>query len=145
MTIHFYIKYDTEFGQDLRLNIIGGASSETTSYGMTTGDGRTWLCDIEMEKIPERIDYFYSLDNSGREERHEWQTITHRLELNATKAKEYTVYNSWTDIPYDSYLYSSAFTDCVNRRHHESLPKSEYDKTLRLIVRAPQLRKGDHL
>ena len=145
MTIHFYLKYDTEFGQDLRLNIIGGASSETTSYGMTTGDGRTWLCDIEMEKIPERIDYFYSLDNSGREERHEWKTITHRLELNATKAKEYTVYNSWTDIPYDSYLYSSAFTDCVNRRHHESLPKSEYDKTLRLIVRAPQLRKGDHL
>ena len=145
MTIHFYLKYDTEFGQDLRLNIIGGASSETTSYGMTTCDGRTWLCDIEMEKIPERIDYFYSLDNSGREERHEWQTITHRLELNATKAKEYTVYNSWTDIPYDSYLYSSAFTDCVNRRHHESLPKSEYDKTLRLIVRAPQLRKGDHL
>lgn len=145
MTIHFYLKYDTEFGQDLRLNIIGGASSETTSYGMTTGDGRIWLCDIEMEKIPERIDYFYSLDNSGREERHEWQTITHRLELNATKAKEYTVYNSWTDIPYDSYLYSSAFTDCVNRRHHESLPKSEYDKTLRLIVRAPQLRKGDHL
>ena len=145
MTIHFYLKYDTEFGQDLRLNIIGGASSETTSYGMTTGNGRTWLCDIEMAKIPERIDYFYSLDNSGREERHEWQTITHRLELNATKAKEYTVYNSWTDIPYDSYLYSSAFTDCVNRRHHESLPKSEYDKTLRLIVRAPQLRKGDHL
>ena len=145
MTIHFYLKYDTEFGQDLRLNIIGGASSETTSYGMTTGDGRTWQCDIEMEKIPERIDYFYSLDNSGREERHEWQTITHRLELNATKAKEYTVYNSWTDIPYDSYLYSSAFTDCVNRRHHESLPKSNYDKTLRLIVRAPQLRKGEHL
>ena len=145
MTIHFYLKYDTEFGQDLRLNIIGGASSETTSYGMTTGDGRTWQCDIEMVKIPERIDYFYSLDNSGKEERHEWQTITHRLELNATKANEYTVYNSWTDIPYDSYLYSSAFTDCVNRRHHESLPKSNYDKTLRLIVRAPQLRKGEHL
>ena len=145
MTIHFYLKYDTEFGQDLRLNIIGGASSETTSYGMSTGDGKTWQCDIEMVKIPERIDYFYSLDNSSREERHEWQTITHRLALNATKTKEYTVYNSWTDIPYDSYLYSSAFTDCVNRRHHESLPKSNYDKTLRLIVRAPQLRKGEHL
>ena len=145
MTLHFYLKYDTEFGQDLRLNIIGGAPSETTYYGMTTGDGRTWQCDIEMAKIPERIDYFYSLDNSGREERHEWQTVTHRLELNATKAKEYTVYNSWTEIPYDSYLYSSAFTDCVNRRHRESLPKSKYDKTLRLIVRAPQLRKGEHL
>ena len=145
MTIHFYLKYDTEFGQDLRLNIIDGTPSETTPYGMTTNDGRTWQCDIEMAKIPERIDYFYSLDNSGREERHEWLTVTHRLELNATKAKEYTVYDSWTDIPYDSYLYSSAFTDCVNRRHHESLPKSEYNKTLRLIVRAPQLRKGEHL
>ncbi len=145
MKIHFILNYSTEFGQDLRLNIFDGKAAEPTSYGMNTADGKTWQCDIEMKKVPERADYFYSLDNSGHEERHEWQTVTHRIELNCKRAKEYTVYDRWIDIPQDSYLYSSAFTDCVNRRHHEEIKPTDYRKTLRLVVRAPQLRKGEHL
>ena len=145
MKIHFILNYSTEFGQDLRLNIFDGKAAEPTSYGMNTADGKTWQCDIEMKKAPERADYFYSLDNSGHEERHEWQTVTHRIELNCKRAKEYTVYDRWIDIPRDSYLYSSAFTDCVNRRHHEEIKPTDYRKTLRLVVRAPQLRKGEHL
>ena len=145
MKIHFILNYSTEFGQDLRLNIFDGKAAEPTSYGMNTADGKTWQCDIEMKKAPERADYFYSLDNSGHEERHEWQTVTHRIELNCKRAKEYTVYDRWIDIPQDSYLYSSAFTDCVNRRHHEEIKPMDYRKTLRLVVRAPQLRKGEHL
>ena len=145
MKIHFILNYSTEFGQDLRLNIFDEKTAEPTSYGMNTADGKTWQCDIEMKKVPERADYFYSLDNSGHEERHEWQTVTHRIELNCKRAKEYTVYDRWIDIPQDSYLYSSAFTDCVNRRHHEEIKPTDYRKTLRLVVRAPQLRKGEHL
>ena len=145
MKIHFILNYSTEFGQDLRLNIFDGTTAEPTSYGMNTADGKTWQCDIEMKKAPERADYFYSLNNSGHEERHEWQTVTHRIELNCKRAKEYTVYDRWIDIPQDSYLYSSAFTDCVNRRHHEEIKPTDYRKTLRLVVRAPQLRKGEHL
>lgn len=145
MKIHFILNYSTEFGQDLRLNIFDGKTAEPTSYGMNTADGKTWQCDIEMKKAPERADYFYSLNNSGHEERHEWQTVTHRIELNCKRAKEYTVYDRWIDIPQDSYLYSSAFTDCVNRRHHEEIKPTDYRKTLRLVVRAPQLRKGEHL
>ncbi len=145
MKIHFILNYSTEFGQDLHLNIFDGETAEPTSYGMNTADGKTWQCDIEMKKAPERTDYFYSLDNSGHEERHEWQTVTHRIELNCKRAKEYTVYDRWIDIPQDSYLYSSAFTDCVNRRHHEEIKPTDYRKTLRLVVRAPQLRKGEHL
>ena len=145
MKIHFILNYSTEFGQDLRLNIFDGKTAEPTSYGMNTADGKTWQCDIEMKKAPERTDYFYSLNNSGHEERHEWQTVTHRIELNCKRAKEYTVYDRWIDIPQDSYLYSSAFTDCVNRRHHEEIKPTDYRKTLRLVVRAPQLRKGEHL
>ena len=145
MKIHFILNYSTEFGQDLRLNIFDGKAAEPTSYGMNTADGKTWQCDIEMKKAPERADYFYSLDNSGHEERHEWQTVTHRIELNCKRAKDYTVYDRWIDIPQDSDLSSSAFTDCVNRRHHEEIKPTDYRKTLRLVVRAPQLRKGEHL
>ena len=53
--------------------------------------------------------------------------------------------NRWQDIPGDSYLYSSAFTDCVNRRNHGRMKASAYAKTLRLVVRAPQLRGGCQL
>lgn len=151
MKLFFYLQYDTVFGQDLRLNILGettakgNTSTGTTVYAMTTADGKIWQCEIELEKTPKSINYFYSIDKWGKEERQEWQTVTHRLELNVANATDYKIYNRWTDIPYDSYLYSSAFTDCVNRRHHEAVSATKYEKTLRLIVRAPQLRKGERL
>ncbi len=151
MKLFFYLQYDTVFGQDLRLNIMGETTvkgdraSENTVYAMTTVDGKMWQCEIELEKAPKSINYFYSIDKWGKEERQEWQTVTHRLDMNVPNASEYKIYNRWTDIPYDSFLYSSAFTDCVNRRHHEAVPTIKYEKTLRLIVRAPQLRKGERL
>lgn len=151
MKLFFYLQYATIFGQDLRLNIMGettakgDSASENTVYAMTTVDGKMWQCEIELEKAPKSINYFYSIDKWGKEERKEWQTVTHRLDLNVPNASEYKIYNRWTDIPYDSFLYSSAFTDCVNRRHHDAVPTIKYEKTLRLIVRAPQLRKGERL
>ena len=151
MKLFFYLQYATIFGQDLRLNIMGETTakgdraSENTVYAMTTVDGKMWQCEIELEKAPQSINYFYSIDKWGKEERKEWQTVTHRLDMNVPNASEYKIYNRWTDIPYDSFLYSSAFTDCVNRRHHEAVPTIKYEKTLRLIVRAPQLRKGERL
>ena len=151
MKLFFYLQYATIFGQDLRLNIMGETTakgdraSENIGYAMTTVDGKMWQCEIELEKAPKSINYFYSIDKWGKEERQEWQTVTHRLDMNVPNASEYKIYNRWTDIPYDSFLYSSAFTDCVNRRHHEAVPTIKYEKTLRLIVRAPQLRKGERL
>lgn len=151
MKLFFYLQYATIFGQDLRLNIMGETTakgdraSENTVYAMTTVDGKMWQCEIELEKAPKSINYFYSIDKWGKEERKEWQTVTHRLDMNVPNASEYKIYNRWTDIPYDSFLYSSAFTDCVNRCHHEAVPTIKYEKTLRLIVRAPQLRKGERL
>ena len=151
MKLFFYLQYATIFGQDLRLNIMGETTAkgdkalENTVYAMTTVDGKMWQCEIELEKAPKSINYFYSIDKWGKEERKEWQTVTHRLDMNVPNASEYKIYNRWTDIPYDSFLYSSAFTDCVNRRQHEAVPTIKYEKTLRLIVRAPQLRKGERL
>lgn len=151
MKLFFYLQYATIFGQDLRLNIMGETTAkgdkalENTVYAMTTVDGKMWQCEIELKKAPKSINYFYSIDKWGKEERKEWQTVTHRLDMNVPNASEYKIYNRWTDIPYDSFLYSSAFTDCVNRRHHEAVPTIKYEKTLRLIVRAPQLRKGERL
>ena len=99
MKLFFYLQYDTVFGQDLRLNILGettakgNTSTGTTVYAMTTADGKIWQCEIELEKTPKSINYFYSIDKWGKEERQEWQTVTHRLELNVANATDYKIYN----------------------------------------------------
>jgi 4-alpha-glucanotransferase len=64
---------------------------------------------------------------------------------NSANGTSYTMYDRWNDIPEDSYLYSSAFTECINHRDLHSLAPSPYSKTVRLVVRAPQLRAQERL
>ena len=145
MKIFFNIQYATTFGEILRLNVVGKGKDIEKVYSMNTYDGKSWHCEITAESGTSQMEYYYSVENGDSEVRHEWTTVSHRLELNAKRAMTYFVNDRWNDIPYDSYLYSSAFTDCVNRRHREPAKGSDYNQTLRLIVRAPQLRSGSRL
>ena len=145
MKIFFNIQYATTFGEILRLNVVGKGKDIEKVYSMNTYDGKSWHCEITAENGMSQMEYYYSVENGDSEVRHEWTTVSHRLELNAKRTMTYFVNDRWNDIPYDSYLYSSAFTDCVNRRHREPAKGSDYNQTLRLIVRAPQLRSGSRL
>ena len=145
MKIFFNIQYATTFGEILRLNVVGKGKDIEKVYSMNTYDGKSWHCEITAENGMSQMEYYYSVENGNSEVRHEWTTVSHRVELNAKRAMTYFVNDRWNDIPYDSYLYSSAFTDCVNRRHREPAKGSDYNQTLRLIVRAPQLRSGSRL
>jgi len=71
--------------------------------------------------------------------------VKHQLNVTAERANDYTIYDHWRDIPEDSYLYSSAFTDCVNHQQLAEVKDNTFAKTIRLIVRAPQLREGERL
>ena len=145
MKIFFNIQYATTFGEILRLNVVGKGKDIEKVYSMNTYDGKSWHCESTAENGTTQMEYYYRVENGDSEVRHEWTTVSHRLELNAKRAMTYFVNDRWNDIPYDSYLYSSAFTDCVNRRHREPAKGSDYNQTLRLIVRAPQLRSGSRL
>lgn len=145
MKIFFNIQYATTFGEILRLNVVGKGKDIEKVYSMNTYDGKSWHCEITAENGMSQMEYYYSVENGDSEVRHEWTTVSHRLEMNVKRAMTYFVNDRWNDIPYDSYLYSSAFTDCVNRRHREPAKGSDYNQTLRLIVRAPQLRSGSRL
>ena len=145
MKIFFNIQYATTFGEILKLNVVGKGKDIEKVYSMNTYDGKSWHCEITAENGMSQMEYYYSVENGDSEVRHEWTTVSHRVELNAKRAMTYFVNDRWNDIPYDSYLYSSAFTDCVNRRHREPAKGSDYNQTLRLIVRAPQLRSGSRL
>ncbi len=143
MNLHFNVDYQTKFGEELVLNLeIEGATSQ---YRMFTHDGLRWTHELSLPPTVQKVDYFYQLDYNGNEVRNEWTTVEHRLELNSAKGTSYTMYDRWNDIPEDSYLYSSAFTECINHRDLHPLTPSPYSKTARLVVRAPQLRAQERL
>ena len=144
MQITFNIQYKTVFGEELLLNIASGEAGDRT-IAMSTADGLTWTCQIEAKKSEKRLDYFYSVRNCCGIKCSEWKTVTHRLDLNTKASQHIIVEDCWHEIPCDTYLYSSAFTDCVNRRAEGSVKPLAYDKALRLIVRAPQLHSGARL
>ena len=143
MKLLFNIEYRTAFGEELVLNMVSSEGS-TTPHVMTTADGANWTCAIEGHFVG-YIDYYYSLRRDSRTLREEWHTVPHRLEMAAAKGARYIVYDHWTDIPEDSYMYSSAFTECIMARQRQLSPGTEYKRTVRLKVRAPQLRQNQRL
>lgn len=143
MNLLFNVDYQTTFGEELVLNLeIEGSASQ---YRMFTRDGQRWTYELNLPPTVQEVYYFYHLDCNGNEVRNEWTTVKHRLELNSAKGTSYTMYDRWNDIPEDSYLYSSAFTECINHRDLHPLAPSPYNKTVRLVVRAPQLRAQERL
>lgn len=150
MEISFNIDYETVFGEEILLNVVERVKNmkdKISQFRMNNVHGKHWWYDLNKSASAQNsvIDYFYSIDCDGNEKRHEWFTQPHRLELSADNGKSYKVFDRWIDIPEDSYLYSSAFTECVNKRELTAPLHSSYSKTLRLIVRAPQLRDNRSL
>lgn len=150
MNLNFNIDYRTNFGEDLVLNRIeddkqGG--EKISQYRMNTVDGNRWSYQMVLPQNQENtiINYFYSVENDSQNRRKEWLTETHRVELTASKGISYTLYDHWNDMPEDTYLYSSAFTECINRRAKGQLKASDYERTVRFFVRMPQLRAHQHV
>lgn len=148
MNIRFNIEYWTEYGQELMLHLSASGkpdATEAAAYRMRTTDGRTWQCDIRKEwPAGTVLTYYYSVERGGAAERKEWTTVLHRLELTAA-GSEYCVYDHWSDLPEDAFLYSSAVTDCLVGTRLESPHATRYARTVRLKVRAPQLQAGQRL
>ena len=147
MKLLFNLEYQTTFGEALVLNIKnGGDEGKYSPYKMTANDGQHWFCEINRPaKLGSYIDYYYSVMHGDEESRHEWLVQAHRLEFIAEKANRYVIYDHWIDIPEDSYMYSSAFTDCIMVNQRELSVNTNYHRTVRMKVRAPQLRIGEQL
>ncbi|MBQ1669469.1 MAG: 4-alpha-glucanotransferase [Prevotella sp.] len=148
MKLQFNIEYQTTFGEELVLNVLSGekTSHKVEKHKMTTLDGLHWNCELNKSvKTSAYIDYYYSVQRGEDEARHEWLVEPHRLEFAAIRGIRYTIYDHWIDIPEDSYMYSSAFTDCVSARKRGMSEQKEFGKTVRLKVRAPQLRSNERL
>ena len=144
MKLQFNLEYQTTFGEELVLNVL--SEKKVEQHKMSTLDGLHWTCELNKTmKASVYMDYYYSVYRGDQEMRHEWLTEPHRLEFAAIRGIRYTIYDHWIDIPEDSYMYSSAITECVAARKHKMSELEEYGKTIRLKVRAPQLRGNERL
>ena len=146
MNLNFHIEYQTVYGQDLILNIVSEKKKgvpKVSEYRMQTVDGVHWDSQVScVIGTGTSVDYFYSIENGGRKERREWGVVAHRLEATCENGQIYDIYDHWIDIPEDSYLYTSAITDCVVGKKIEQPRITPFAKTVRLQVRAPQLSQG---
>ena len=143
MVFRFNIEYKTFYGENLVLNL--NMDNEEVPNSLGTTDGLHWSCDLDVTPKTKNITYYYSVERDGVCIKKEWQVVKHQLNVTAERANDYTIYDHWRDIPEDSYLYSSAFTDCINHQQLAEVKGNTFAKTIRLIVRAPQLREGERL
>lgn len=143
MTVQFNIEYKAMFGEQIVVNI--QTEEGELKLPLETTDGQRWACDWCVESPEKSYTYYYSVEREGRAVKTEWLIIKHQLDVNAKKAAAYTLYDHWKTMPEDAYLYSSAFTDCINHQAPQEMKPETGSKIVRLIVRAPQLRDGERL
>lgn len=143
MTVQFNIKYKVMFGEQIVANI--QTEEGELKLPLETADGERWACDWCVESPEKSYTYYYSVEREGRAVKTEWLMIKHQLDVNAKKAAVYTLYDHWKAMPEDAFLYSSAFTDCINHQAPQEMKPETGSKIVRLVVRAPQLRDGERL
>lgn len=143
MTVQFNIEYKAMFGEQIVANI--QTEEGELKLPLETTDGERWVCDWCVESPEKSYTYYYSVEREGRAVKTEWLMIKHQLDVNAKKAAVYTLYDHWKAMPEDAFLYSSAFTDCINHQAPQEMKLEMGSKIVRLIVRAPQLRDGERL
>mgnify|MGYP003590035214 FL=1 len=143
MTVQFNIEYKAMFGEQIVVNI--QTEEGELKLPLETTDGERWACDWCVESPEKSYTYYYSVEREGRAVKTEWLMIKHQLDVNAKKAAAYTLYDHWKAMPEDAFLYSSAFTDCINHQAPQEMKPETGSKIVRLIVRAPQLRDGERL
>ena len=143
MTVQFNIEYKVMFGEQIVVNI--QTEEGELKLPLETTDGERWACDWCVESPEKSYTYYYSVEREGKAVKTEWLMIKHQLDVNARKAAVYTLYDHWKAMPEDAFLYSSAFTDCINHQAPQEMKPETGSKIVRLIVRAPQLRDGERL
>jgi len=144
MNFHFSIEYKTQWGEELRVALLG------QEYALSTTDGVVWTADVVLHNLEEHdcLEYRYALYRRGSLVWREWDIVPHRLFLQSIVRNKtwvaddatYVLRDAWRPIPEALPLFSSAYTDCV-APHGQPLsqPLERFQQTLQLRVVEPRL------
>ena len=148
MYISFNIEYRTNWGEEVR--IVGdipelGNQQNEKSLKLHTIDGIHWTANVSFTPSANQqvVNYSYLIWQEDKMVRQEWSSFERRIYLNGDQKKHYTVYDSWKNLPEQSYFYSSAFTEALlAHQNRDAAPKS-FKKGILFKAYAPTIDE-DH-
>lgn len=145
MKLKLCINYQAQPGEELYVNV-RLADGNYEKYCMQSENWYEWTAGIDAQPMEDgNVYYFYTVNRMETEIRREWLGMMHSVQVDVQAHDFYTCSDIWYDMPEDSYLFSSAFTECIQRRKRYPIPNLKYRKMLMLKVQAPQLRSGEKL
>ena len=150
MKIRFSIDYGTQWGEDIRVQLVkvakNGQKKAVKECQLDTYDGHLWEGEITFQSVGvEAIEYKYALYREGQLVWTEWDVAPHKVTFDGV-TNHYILSDQWRPIPEDLPLFSSAYTECVGAQSDDSQAiDTLYSSTLQLRVVEPRLRKGECL
>ncbi|WP_303010481.1 4-alpha-glucanotransferase [uncultured Bacteroides sp.] len=138
MILSFNIEYRTNWGEEVK---IAGLFPESVS--LHTTDGIYWTTELELE-VPQEgmsVNYRYQIEQNGAVTRKEWDNFPRHLFLCGPSQKKYRINDCWKNIPEQSYLYSSAFTEVLLAHPERETVPQNYKKSLVIKVYAPRVNQ----
>lgn len=147
MKLQFSIEYITRWGEDVRVELtltdVKGRE-QFRVYPLETADGRKWLGEVSVaDKNVRSFRYRYCIYCGERKVRSEWNVVPRHFR--ADMDKSYIFPDAWKDVPFSSYLYTSAFVRNAVSRTADAVALPYFGSTLMLRVDAPQLEEGEAL
>ncbi len=150
MLISFNIEYRTNWGEEVR--ILGdipelGNLQTNKALPLHTIDGIHWTANVSFtpQEGLKSVNYSYLVYQNGEMVRCEWDSFQRSICLTGDNKKQYTVYDSWKNLPEQAYFYSSAFTEALLAHHNRDNAPKSYKKGILFKAYAPTIDDNHYL
>lgn len=142
MNIRFNIEYRTSWGEEVRVELTCLPDRKTYQIPLSTKDGIKWVGEARLSSP---FNYRYVIYCGGREVRSEYTGVRRTINIfpAGNTEREYTLFDSWKDVPAELPFYSSAFTSQFSKDSSPSY--SDAQSELILKVYCPQAKNGEVL
>ena len=131
MKLQFSMDYLTKWGEDVRVALTltdAKGRAKTQLCPLETHDGRKWMGEVNItDQQIQTFQYKYCIYKGDECMRTEWNVVPR--EFRADMTKSFLFPDAWRDAPSSSYLYTSAFTQCVQPHHVEKVDLPYFSST----------------
>ena len=140
MKLTLNIHYHTNWGESLY--VVGSADSlgkndYASAKKLTLKDNDLWTIEVDIADKTQTVTYRYLVVREDGNIKDEWGPS--RSVTVSRQVKNIVAHDRWQEMPGDKPFYSSAFTDCINRRLGAKAVSTLNRDTVLLSVKAPMI------
>ncbi|MCH5220099.1 MAG: 4-alpha-glucanotransferase [Muribaculaceae bacterium] len=146
MKLTLNINYRTNWGETLYVTgspAVLGKNNYKKAVALTSVAGDNWVADINIPASTKSFSYRYFVRHDDGTVRDEYGASRQvQVNKNTTHA---VMYDRWQEEPSDKPYYSSAITECINRRTAPVTLKADGDDNVIFSVEAPMIAPDQRL